>query len=239
MTTTERFIERYHSALERPGLDDPGFQRTLFAAFRRTLGPWLPGPKDSHIVDIACGEGYFLTFLRKAGYTNLYGIDLSDENVALCRQAGLGFVSKTNALALADFEAGAEFDCIFALDILEHLPKARAVEFMESLYARLAPGGTLVIRTPNMGCLFGLFHRYNDPTHEFGVTENTLKDILALAGFSREGIEMRAEWNATTLLGRGRELYLRLLHRLIYLAEDSARPRIATKNLLARATRPR
>ncbi|SMF21101.1 Methyltransferase domain-containing protein [Tistlia consotensis] len=239
MTTTERFVERYHSALGRPGLDDPALRRTIFAALRRTLGPWLPDRKDGRILDVACGEGHFLSFLREAGYTKLRGIDLSDENVGLCHQAGLDFVSKQDVLKLAEFEPGRDFDCIFALDILEHLPKARVVEFVESLRARLAPGGTLVLRTPNMACLFGLFHRYNDPTHEFGVTENTLGDILALAGFARDGIEIRAEWNATTPLGRGRELYLRLLHRLVYLAEDSSRPHIATKNLLARAANRR
>lgn len=58
-----------------------------------------------------------------------------------------------------------------------------------------------------------------------------------VGGFRNEDIEIRPAWNATTLLGYLREVYLRLLHNLVFLAEDRSRPRIPTKNLLIRAVR--
>jgi hypothetical protein len=74
--------------------------------------------------------------------------------------------------------------------------------------------------------------RYSDFTHEFGVTEKSVLDLLLSAGFRVENIEVLPSWNATTLLGYIREFYLKILHKLIFLAEDKSRPKIPTKNLL-------
>ena len=88
-----------------------------------------------------------------------------------------------------------------------------------------------------MGSLFGVFHRYNDLTHEFCLTENTMIDLLLASGFDLDRIEIHPAWNATTFLGRLREIYLRFIFFLVSKAEDSNRPRIATKNLLVRVSK--
>jgi hypothetical protein len=47
-------------------------------------------------------------------------------------------------------------------------------------------GGRLVIQTPNMGSFLGWHMRYNDITHEFGVTEKGIVDLLLAAGFEKK-----------------------------------------------------
>lgn len=86
-----------------------------------------------------------------------------------------------------------------------------------------------------MGSIAGLYNRYYDLSHEFGLTEKTAVDLLLVAGFEPQHLEIRPAWNATTPLGYAREAYLRLLHRLVFLTEGNGRPRIPTKNLLIRA----
>jgi 2-polyprenyl-3-methyl-5-hydroxy-6-metoxy-1,4-benzoquinol methylase len=236
MGTRARQIERYHTTTGRPDLADPRVRRLVFRSFQRTVGPWLPPDRRSKILDAACGEGALLAFLRERGYTNLEGFDLSPECVAECHELGLTFVKAWDLLELADWP-GEGYGVIFLMDIVEHLPKERAAEVLEAARGKLAPGGSLVIQTPNLGSLMGPYLRYHDLTHEFGLTEKSVRDLLALAGFRRERVDVRPAWNAATALGRAREVYLRLLHRLIFLAEDRSRPRIPTKNLLVRAAR--
>ncbi len=228
-STTKLLFEKYNTITGRPTVQDPQVRQVVFKAFRRTLGAFLPANKDARILDVACGEGALLAFLKEMGYRNLAGFDLSPENVAICHQLGLDFVKEFNALELVDFSAE-KFDVIFALDILEHIHKEKAADFVKALYHILNPGGYAVIQTPNMGYLLASFHRFNDLSHEFCLTENTAIHLFKIGGF--EKVEIYPAWNATTAAGYAREVYLRILHFLITVVEGSTRPRIPTKNLL-------
>ena len=237
-TTTERLYSKYHSYNRRPDLADPEVRRVSAASFRRSLGAWLPADRSVRILDIACGEGALLDFLRGEGFTNLAGFDISPENVRMCHELGLTFVQQADALRLSERpEAG--FDLMLAFDLIEHLPKQLAAGFLEQIRGKLAPGGSVILQTPNMGSLFAAYNRYYDLSHEFGVTEKSAVDLLMLAGFESDAIEVKPAWAATTWMGFLREWHVRFFHRLIFLGEGSRRPRIPTMNLLIRATRPR
>jgi 2-polyprenyl-3-methyl-5-hydroxy-6-metoxy-1,4-benzoquinol methylase len=233
-TTQDLLLERYHTLMGREAGLHGAAKQTIFASFRRTLGRWLPARRDAAILDVGCGEGAFLVFLKEMGYSNLAGCDLSPENVALCQQRGLDFVVRHDARDLAQLPGPAGgWDAIFCLDVLEHVPKQDAARLLADLRARLSPTGYLVLQTANMAYVCASWLRYNDITHEAGYTESTLVSLLTAAGF--EEIVLRPAWNATTLAGRLREAYLALLHRALYLAEGRHAPRIPTKDLLARA----
>jgi len=157
--------------------------------------------------------------------------------VQICHRKDLAFVQQHDALRLDEFQGATEFEAVYCFDLLEHLPKEQAVRFLNDVYRRMAKGGYAVFQTPNMGSVLALFHRYHDLTHEYGVTESSAITLLMTAGFREDCIEVRPSWNATTYLGYLRELYLRGLHTLVWLAEGSTRPRIPTKNLLVRVTK--
>ena len=235
-TTAERLFRNYNTYSRRPTVRDVHARKVMFRAFRRVLGPWLPRNPSARILDVACGEGALLAFLYDAGYVNLDGYDLSPENVAICHELGLKFVRRFDALQLTGFLSDRRYDAIFAIDIIEHLPKSRIVGFMEMIRSLLLPGGYVVIQTPNMGSLYGCYHRYNDLSHEFGLTEKTVLDLFMMSGFRPNAIAIRAAWNATTLLGRFREVYVWLLHHVLFAGEGPSRPRIPTKNLLVRGS---
>lgn len=237
-STTSRVIAAYNSTLGRPTLDDPVERAALFRAYGRLLAAYMP-VTAARILDVACGEGHLLAFLRSRGYENLDGFDLSPENVMLCHAAGLTMVREADLLALDISSLRPGYDVIFALDVIEHLPKERVAEVLETLRLALAPGGTMIVQTPNMGSLFASLYRYNDLTHEHGLTEKTLAELLQLVGYAPEAIEIRGARAATTAVGRARELYAATLHNLLSLAIDAeSRPRHGEKNLLARARVP-
>jgi 2-polyprenyl-3-methyl-5-hydroxy-6-metoxy-1,4-benzoquinol methylase len=237
-STTERLFEFYHSYTGRPTIMDRRARVTIFKSLRRVLRGWLPADRSTPILDIACGEGSLLRFLQEMGYRDLRGCDISPENVEICHRLGLTFVQQCDALCLAEMPDIGRYGAIFAMDMLEHLPKERAAGFLEQVRKLLLPGGFVIIQTLNMGSFLGWLHRYGDLSHEFGVSEKSAVDLLMLAGFSPAQIEMRPAWNATTLAGHLREAYLRLLHWVISAAEGAGRPRIPTMNLQIRASVP-
>lgn len=233
-TTTERLFESYSTYSRRLTVLDPQAKSTIFKSLGRVLKGWLPADRSTPILDIACGEGSLLCFLREMGYKNLRGCDISPENVAICHRLGLMFVQQFDALRLTQMPGLGEYGAIFALDMLEHLPKQRAASFLEQTRELLLPGGFLVIQTPNMGSLVGSSLRYGDLSHEFGLSEHSARTLLRMAGFPPERIEIRPAWSATTVAGHLREAYLQLLHWVISVTEGAGRPRIPTRNLLIR-----
>lgn len=237
LTTTERLYSKYNTLNRRATIEDPKIRQISFESMRRSLGPWLPPDRATPILDIACGEGALLAFLTDEGYTNLSGFDISPENVAICHRLGLSFVQGGDAFALLQTEEPNRFGLICAIDLIEHIPKEQAAQLIEVMRSKLQSNGSLILQTPNAGSLYASHNRYYDLSHYFAVTEKSATDLMMLGGFSIDEIEIRPHWNAVTSLGRLRELYVLLIHKLIFLGEGNRRPRISTSNLLIRGTR--
>jgi 2-polyprenyl-3-methyl-5-hydroxy-6-metoxy-1,4-benzoquinol methylase len=179
-----------------------GYQQSVFSAgntfsereyammsefYSANYGPFLPAKKDTRILDVGCGAGHFLYFLKAHGYTSMTGIDLSPELVELCRQKIWPDVVKVEAAEyLRKFPAG--FEVISANDIVEHIPKGQIIDFLSACRGGLAPQGFLVIKVPNMSNPFAMDLRYRDFTHEAGYTESSLHQVLYLAGFKKISI---------------------------------------------------
>jgi 2-polyprenyl-3-methyl-5-hydroxy-6-metoxy-1,4-benzoquinol methylase len=235
-STVEELIDNYHTLTGRPDVRSQQVQKTVFRAFERVFLKLLPLDKEALIRDAGCGEGSFLLFLKSKGYTNISGIDLSPENVAICNEMGLSVV-QGDIGEPAIWPEIPTYDAIVALDVIEHLPKSMVGPRLARMRLSLKPGGKLVLQTPNMGSLFSMTIRYGDLSHEFGVTERSAVSLLLIAGFKRGEITILPSWNATTALGRVRELYVTILHRLWNLADGAGRNRIPTNNLIIIGTR--
>jgi O-antigen chain-terminating methyltransferase len=93
------------------------------------------------------------------------GIDLDSASVEMCRGKGLQADVSDLFVELAS-DSGAQYDGIFAGQIVEHLPSEQLHQMVKLCAARLKSGGVLVIETPNPECL-AIFatHFYIDPTH--------------------------------------------------------------------------
>lgn len=234
LTTRQTVLERYATLTGRCASGATvRLDRNLERALRHTLGPGLPVARSARILEVGCGPGLLMQWLRREGYLSLHGFDVSPENVDLCRRAGLTEVVVGDVTRMDPLPWPAGWDCILCWDVLEHVPAEQAVSVLSGLREQLAPGGRLLIQTPNMGSLFAVFYRYNDLTHETGYTETTLRIVLEAAGFQE--IEIGPAWRRVTWAGRVRELCLRLAHRGFWALHGRGAPRIASPNLLARA----
>jgi len=150
--------------------------------YSSNYAPYLPGKKDARILDVGCGAGHFLYFLRTRDYTAMTGIDLSPELIDHCRRTIWANVIHGDAVEYLERHPSS-FELVCANDIVEHIPKGDVVGFLSACRRGLAAGGRLLVKVPNMSNPFASDLRYRDFTHEAGYTESSLRQILCLAGF--------------------------------------------------------
>jgi len=178
----DRIFRNYASQFQD---SDLSFDRTASIrwgkAYKYYLRGWLPKSPDADIIDLACGGGKLLHFLKDQGYRNIHGVDISPEQVELSRQIAPD-VTRANIL---DYLEGRRevFDVMIGLDIIEHFSKDEAFSFLDKCFAALKPGGRLILQTPNADSPWGTVHRYGDFTHEICFNPNSLARILDLCGF--------------------------------------------------------
>ncbi len=144
------------------------------------LRGWLPDRRDAAIADLACGQGRLLHWLKSRGYTNLSGVDIAPDQVALARQ--VANVDQGDLLSWLAERRG-RFSLLIGLDIVEHFARDEVLRFIELAWAALKPGGRLVLQTPNADSPFGMQHRYGDITHEWAYNVNQLVRLLRRSGF--------------------------------------------------------
>lgn len=112
-------------------------------------------PKEARILDIGCGTGFLLEQFAKRGFSGV-GVDLSPESVEIAqkRLAELGASDRLRAEVGSAYEPPeGPFDLVTITDVLEHLEDPRAC--LAAARERLAPGGVIVVSTPNRRSLHG------------------------------------------------------------------------------------
>lgn len=178
----DRIYEKYSSIFQDKGpVFDAVAARRWGKGYDWYFRNWLPADKDAHIVDLACGAGSLLHFFRERGYSNVAGVDISPEQVALSRQV-TGEVTQDHVLHFLQTHEG-KFDLITALDLVEHFHKEEVLSFLDGCYAALRPGGRLILQTPNAETPWAASVRYGDFTHEVCFQSNSLCRLMSLAGF--------------------------------------------------------
>ncbi len=136
------------------------------------------------MLDIGCGTGHFLHYLERLGYENYIGVDISKEQIEYCKN----HITK-KVLLVRDTQTFLkkyvnEFDFILMNDVIEHLPKDEIIPILSCAYHALKNKGKMVIKTANLKHRWGMAVRYMDFTHTVGFTEESLRQVLRIGGFT-------------------------------------------------------
>lgn len=144
------------------------------------LGPALKEKNNQRLLDLGCGTGYSLVWLRERfKFAEGYGVDLSPHAAALWRERDLDNV----ALATADklpFPDNS-FDLVTCFDVIYQLNDERASAAVSEMHRVLKPGGLLFIREPAYQWMRG-GHDVAVGTHR-RYTLTDLRRLLRARGF--------------------------------------------------------
>ena len=142
------------------------------------------------VLDMGCGAGLLAEPLARLGAA-VTGVDAAPEVIAAARAhdaaSGLAIDYRTGGVEAI---AGEQFDLVVSFEVIEHVPDAGA--FVRALAAALAPGGLLLMSTPNRTALSrvamigiaegtGQIPRGTHDWHKF-LTPDQLTALMADAG---------------------------------------------------------
>lgn len=220
MSADERLASFYEQrAAEEPASDPEAllrFDKAIAAAALR------PGER---VLDVGAKWGGLAARLPDAvAYT---GLDLSEENV---RRANVDVrrADVTKALPVGD----AEFDCVFVLELLEHLTAPLAL--LEEAHRVLRPDGRAVVSVPSPYSWVEVYRelvgRHDPEGHLNAYTTPVMTNLAALAGFRVErrlGTSIRIPRTmrlvpTDSILARSRIYVLRPAERVVFAGRELA-----------------
>ncbi|MDR9440698.1 MAG: methyltransferase domain-containing protein, partial [Halomonas sp.] len=140
------------------------------------------------LLDLGCGRGEWLALLREEGIA-AQGVDLNAANIQAGREQELE-VRYQDALAALRDSADASLGMISAFHLVEHLDHDQIRELLHEAFRALAPGGRLLLETPNpQNLIVGCCNFYLDPTHMRPLPPDLMVFLAEFAGF--EHVEAR------------------------------------------------
>jgi len=151
-------------------------------------------------LDVGCGAGLLAEPLARMG-AKVTAVDAAPELIeaAKAHAAGAGLSIDYRAVGVEALKG--KFDLVTSMEVIEHVAEPQA--FVKDLAARLAPGGLLILSTPNRTAWSKLltimlaegFGQIPRGTHDFDkfIDPDTMRGLLAHAGLECidfEGIAM-------------------------------------------------
>lgn len=100
--------------------------------------------KDLKILDVGCGNGRNIIYLKDNGCTNVKGCDVTNEFVLICKEKNLD-VQQENIINLSYPDNS--FDVIICIAVIHHLStEDRRIKAIEELVRIVKPGGKILIQ---------------------------------------------------------------------------------------------
>ncbi|MHA2028476.1 MAG: class I SAM-dependent methyltransferase [Candidatus Kariarchaeaceae archaeon] len=213
--------------------ETPEIHRNRIKEYEINYLRFIDQKQKAKVLDVGCGQGCFLDFLKKHGFSNYLGIDINRKLVKICEAKG-------HKVILADVfeflkETEERFDIILFNDVLEHFRKEDAVKLLGFAKSVLKNHGICIARVPNANYPFSNTIRYRDYTHMTIYEMESLQYLLKLAGFEVIHIGGFLSWSKNRVRGLLRRILLKFNLLLMLIIEGEIRPN--ETNIFAIATR--
>ena len=177
----------------------------------------------NNILDIGCGDGYFLLEAKKRNW-NVFGTEFTDNAVEICRSKEIAI--HQGILDPANYK-GSLFDVITSFEVIEHINNPR--QEIRNISSLLREGGVFYFTTPNFNSMSRIilgtsWNVIEYPEHLSYYTPGTINYLLSQFGFKKiflttTGISTKALINAkqdNDPASSEEKLRNKTEHRLIY-----------------------
>jgi SAM-dependent methyltransferase len=159
-----------------------------YKAYKSKIEDLSAQMRNKPCLDIGCGKGFWLQYLKKLGFQHLYGVD---SNYAMVKAAtAQGFkVSQADAINYLAEQPSDAFAIVSAFHVVEHLPLEALIKLIDESFRIVAPGGFVLFETPNPeNLVVGACNFYADLSHRNPIPPQTLDFIMLRRGFKRTSI---------------------------------------------------
>jgi len=210
-----------------------------FRFFHANYLQFLPVNKTARILDIGCGLGHFLEYMKSNDYNNFLGVDIAKEQIDHCRKHVTRSVQLINNLNAFLKENKNSFDFILMNDVIEHVQKEEIIETLSLVLASLKKDGKVLIRTVNLKNRWGMAVRYMDFTHTTGFTEESIKQAMLTAGFKNVSLvsEIHPIYDIKSFVRIFLKRLFEFIYRLEYIASFGAFNPMLSNMLIAVGTK--
>jgi 2-polyprenyl-6-hydroxyphenyl methylase / 3-demethylubiquinone-9 3-methyltransferase len=97
-------------------------------------------------LDVGCGAGLMCEPLARLG-AMVTGVDAAPENIAAAKTHAAGQGLQITYRSIDVGALSGQFDLVTSMEVIEHV--ADPADFIQALTAQLAPGGLMILSTPN------------------------------------------------------------------------------------------
>ena len=229
----EKYFSKHYAQINEI---DPNSEKSIMKWYKELLDiydrnflSYINSLENKSILELGCGIGGLLNYLKVKGINNFLGVDHSAEQLSICRKYVTDQVVNDDVLNFLNKNDN-KYDLVILYDLIEHLKRDSMIEFVKLLYKSLDINGQIILRTPNMGSLFGLRSRYIDFTHEVGFTEESIKQVFNQAEFSEVQVY-------NTYIGKRRLFAVKFYQRMLEKLYNINLSNIVTQDLILIATK--
>ena len=107
------------------------------------IAAWIP--QGASVLDLGCGDGSLLRYLKETRHVRGYGVEISDENIVACIRNGVNVIQGDLESGLSGFESNA-FDYVL---LSQTLQATRHTEALVQEMLRVGREG--IVSFPNFG----------------------------------------------------------------------------------------
>lgn len=160
----------------------PALHQKTVTSFDRQF--WEPARCTAamSVLEVGCGTGVFLLYLKEKGIDDFHGIDQDPDLLPHIPPSIAENFSVIGVWPYLEQIDGRRFDRIVLFDVLEHFSVDDGLRLLKALSDVLSPDGRIVVRVPNAGSPWGLQHQFGDLTHRATYTPVSLRQLAIAAG---------------------------------------------------------
>jgi len=136
------------------GIDPASGYRSAAPYINNIIRRHVPLDRKTRILDLGCGAGGMIYWLKKAGYLSVSGVDSSAEMVSAAHKSGVSDVRLGDLQTELKTVGDNSIDVIFMMDVLEHMARDALFEICDEIFRVLRPGGRIILHVPNAQGIF-------------------------------------------------------------------------------------
>ena len=175
--------DQFYRALEERFHGSRDLTRSRLQEYRRFVEPLSRALTGLKAVDLGCGRGDFLEFLREIG-VDAEGVDLNDGMLAACQDAGLN-VTKADALTFLRSLPRESYGLITAFRAIQNSSFGDVRSLISEAFLVLRPGGLLIVEIPNTDLFSSICLSNLDQTQIKSIPPQLLSFLFEYSGFKR------------------------------------------------------